>query len=150
VALAFLRNLPFSRPSACLTCLAQILHWIKTPLMGHCSFVSGQFTNWASDQLKWKMEHITLCLPHLYFWNYCAKPISAPASCRYEALNYISWNLACCVVVILFSGYAIFQSCHLLVITFSGFCFFRFLNFPVIASSCLILSRLLHLPVYHY
>jgi hypothetical protein len=71
----------------------------------------------------------------LYLNNYCAMPISASASCTYEGLNCLPSILACCVLFITFSGYAIFRLCLSQVIAFSGYCIFRLEHFPVLPSS---------------
>jgi hypothetical protein len=66
----------------------------------------------------------------LYLKNYCATPISASASC-----TCLPSILASCVLVITFSGYAIFRLCLSQVIAFSGYCIFRLERFPVMPSS---------------
>jgi hypothetical protein len=71
----------------------------------------------------------------LYLKNYCVTPISASASCTYEGLNCLSLILASCVLVITFSGYAIFRLCLSQVIAFSGYCIFRLEHFPVMPTS---------------
>jgi hypothetical protein len=71
----------------------------------------------------------------LYLNNYCATPISASASCTYEGLNCLPSILASCLLVITFSGYAIFRLCLSQVIAFSGSCIFRLEHFLVMPSS---------------
>jgi hypothetical protein len=53
----------------------------------------------------------------------------------YEGLNCLPSILASSVLVITFSGYAIFRLCLSQVIAFSGYCIFRLERFPVMPSS---------------
>jgi hypothetical protein len=85
----------------------------------------------------------------LYLKNYCATPISASAKYTYEGRNCLPSILASCVLVITFSGYAIFCMPK------SGYCIFWLLYFPVRAFSGYAIFRfcqktgLLHFPLCH-